>query len=121
MDNIIKKDTNTKILELRKVCSIIPLGFNNKQKEVFNLLGKTMKAYFEIRYHKASIDSIDKYIIEKKEKLKFKILCFYKKVEEKKELYYDNNFEIDINNHIGDILSFSPNEEYTKKELILFC
>ena len=118
LDNIIKKDTNTKILELRKVCSIIPLGFNNKQKEVFNLLGKTMKAYFEIRYHKASIDSIDKYIIEKKEKLKFKILCFYKKVEEKKELYYDNNFEIDINNHIGDILSFSPNEEYTKKELI---
>ena len=118
LDNIIKKDTNTIILELPKVCSIIPLGFNNKQKEVFNLLGKTMKAYFEIRYHKASIDSIDKYIIEKKEKLKFKILCFYKKVEEKKELYYGNNFEIDINNHIGDILSFSPNEEYTKNELI---
>ena len=117
-DDVKIKDEKNRIIEINNICSIFPLEFNTKKLEVFYLLGKTMKAYHEIEHHKLSLDSPDKYLTEKKEKIKFKLLCFYKKIEEKKELYYGYNFEIDINNCIRDILSFIPNEEYTKKELV---
>jgi hypothetical protein len=44
------------------------------------------------------------------------MFCFYENIKEKKNYYYEN-YEIDFNKHIGRILSFVPNEEYTKTKL----
>ena len=108
-----------KIEEIQNICSDFYQDFNKKEKEIFQLLGKTLKYYYKIKNLKNSTNiSLDNFLNEKKEKIKFKILCFYKNVDEKKSLYYDKNFEININNYIGKILSFIPNEEYTKNELM---
>ena len=112
-------DEMNKIEEIENICSNFYQDFNKKEKEIFQLFGETMKYYYKIKNRKNSTAiSLDNFLNEKKEKIKFKILCFYKKVEEKKALYYNKIFEININDYIGKILSFNPNEEYTKDKLM---
>ena len=90
-------DEMNKIEEIENICSNFYQDFNKKEKEIFQLFGETMKYYYKIKNRKNSTAiSLDNFLNEKKEKIKFKILCFYKKVEEKKTLYYNKIFEINI-------------------------
>ena len=105
-------------MEIKNICSVFHTDFDEKETEVFNLLGKTMKVFNEILQIKNKIvrRTLDDYLEEKKQKIKFKMFCFYQDVTKKKDLFYKSDSLIDFTSCMGRILNFSPNEEYSKKE-----
>ena len=102
--------------EIKDICPKFFTNFEKEEARIFNLLGGTMKAYNEIKHYKIKYESLNDFLAEKKKKIIFKMFCFYENIKEKKNYYYEN-YEIDFNKHIGRILSFVPNEEYTKTKL----
>ena len=107
-------------LEIKNICSDFHTGFNTEEQEVFNILGKSIKAYNEIlqiKMNKSQLFSLNNYLEEKRKKIKFKFFCFYKDAKERKDLFYGDNTIVDFSKCMGQILSFIPNEEYSKEEL----
>ena len=120
IDYIFNKEKKEEFTEITNICSEFNTNFDNKEFEIYNQLGKTMKAYNEINQIKnkrSTYLSLDEYYQKKTEKLKFKLFYFYKDPNLRKDLFYGDNKKIDFCECMGKILSFMPNEIYSKEEL----
>ena len=113
-------------VEIEDICTDFFTGFNQKESDIFILLGKTMKAYNEIIQIKyKNVDqSLDDYFKEKRKRIKFKFFCFYEGAKNRKDLFYRDDKVINFSDHMKKILSFVPNQEYSdfeiKKKLIIY-
>jgi len=119
IDSLIHQKIIPNSMEITNICSKFHTDFNEEENEVFNLLGKTMKAYNEIyqRKNKLICQTLDDYIYEKKKKIKFKMFCFYQDISIRKEIFYDKNSVSDFTKCIGKILSFVPKEIYSQTDI----
>ena len=124
VDNILNSDLlndHNNYVEIKKICSDFNTNFNLSKREAFELLGKTMKAYNELNQIEDNDESdlkITEYLEEKRKKILFKFYWFYKDPTERKKLYYGDNTIIDFSEHMGKILSFIPNKEYSRDNII---
>ena len=119
-DNENKNNNSNNPFEIKEICSDFYTGFNQEEKDIFLLLGKTMKAYNEIiqiKYNNCIDQSLDDYINEKRKKIKFKFFCFYEGAKRRKDLFYRDDIIIDFGDHMQKILSFVPKQEYSSEDL----
>ena len=119
IDSLLHQKKIPNSMEITNICSKFHTDFDKEENEIFNLLGRTMKAYNEIyqRKNKLILETLDEYLNEKKRKIKFKMFCFYQEISLRKEIFYDKNFVIDFTKCIGKILSFVPKEKYSQTEI----
>ncbi len=102
-------------IEIDEIFNNLEINFsNNEEKEIFIKLGKTLKAYNEIKINKYNLQG---FLDEKKKKYLCKIISFYSKESIKN---YNQTIEklLDIkDDYYYKLLSFKINEPYSKKEL----
>lgn len=116
-ENIFQESSLDNYEEIEKICDINSINWNNDKELVFNKLGRTFKAWIEIKY----ANNINEYFDFKKYKLTKKLILFYLKSDDKIENYFNDNEKkfIKIPNYIiGNILSFQTDFNYDKKSLI---
>lgn len=117
--NLLFGDNSYKnIRELKYVCGHFETNFKNEELDAFKKLGRTFKAFNEIRMIQNNTELKD-YIIAKKKKYLFKLISFY---ENDKRKYNPNSNEEEILNVSETVyskfLSFKINYKYFKNEMV---
>ena len=117
--NLLFGDDNTQnIRELNTVCGHFETNFKNEEFEAFRKLGKTFKAFNEIRMIQNKTE-LKSYMDKKKKKYLFKMISFY---EKNKREYNPNLSEEEILNVpetiYANFLSFKINYNYSKNEMM---
>ena len=108
--------------EIKEICSNFLTDFTEKEQEVFNKLGHSLKSYNEIiqlRNIFPNDDQLEQYICRKKNKIKYKIFLFYEGTINRKYCFYrDKITDCQFDKHMGRIFSFIPEtNEYTYNEI----
>ena len=107
------------ISEVDEVLSNFNDELDEKEREIYFSLGKSIKVYNQICLIKNKLipQTLDEYFEEKKSKIKFKIYRFYLDFQERKNYYYEKGIELDFTLCMGRILNFLPDKKYTKDNL----